>query len=66
MAQEDARRGEWWTPRGGRQGVTLSVTGAARKPQQQKQNRYRNTTAQHHAELLPLGVETYGGMTRMP
>ena len=39
-----------------------TTTGAARCHQTRKRAKYRETAAQHHAELLPFSVETYGGM----
>ena len=38
------------------------TTGAARAMQTKKRLKYRETAAQHHAELLPFCLETYGGM----
>ena len=40
----------------------LSTTGTARCAEGRKHSKYRQTAAQHHAELLPFSVETYGGM----
>jgi hypothetical protein len=34
----------------------------ARQYQQKKRDKYKDTAVQHHAELLPFSVETYGGM----
>ena len=45
-----------------RYGISLSSTGAARNSQYNKHRKYRDTAAQHRAELLPFCVETYGGM----
>ena len=39
-----------------------TTTGAARCHQTRKRAKYKETAAQHHAELLPFSVETYGGM----
>ena len=41
---------------------SCTTTGAARATQTTKHRKYRETAAQHHAELLPFCVETYGGM----
>ena len=41
---------------------SLTTTGSARMYQNLKHRKYRDTAAQHHAELLPFCVETYGGM----
>jgi hypothetical protein len=42
--------------------MSWTATGAAREAQGMKHRKYRETAAQHHAELLPFSVETYGGM----
>ena len=42
--------------------VSWRTTGVARDAQGKKHRKYRETAAQHHAELLPFSVETYGGM----
>ena len=43
-------------------GVSSTTTGAARRAERLKRKKYRETAAQHSAELLPFAVETYGGM----
>ena len=43
-------------------GQSWMTTGTARWAQARKHNKYRETAAQHRAELLPFSVETYGGM----
>ena len=40
----------------------LRPTGTAKNLEQKKRKKYTETAAQHHAELLPLSVETFGGM----
>jgi hypothetical protein len=42
--------------------TSWTTTGAARQYQQKKRDKYKDTAVQHHAELLPFSVETYGGM----
>ena len=39
-----------------------TTTGAARCHETKKRAKYRETAAQHRAELLPFSVETYAGM----
>ena len=41
-----------------------TTTGAARSAEKTKHRKYTETAAQHHAELLPFSVETFGGMAR--
>ena len=40
-------------------GQSWMTTGTARWAQARKHKKYRETAAQHHAELLPFSVETY-------
>jgi hypothetical protein len=49
-------------PSGVKSRRSWATTGAARNVQNVKHKRYKETAAQHHAELLPFCVETYGGM----
>ena len=43
-------------------GISCTTTGAAKCAERKKHAKYRETAAQHNAELLPFSVETYGGM----
>jgi hypothetical protein len=45
-----------------RKRTSWTTTGTAREYQRKKLRKYSKTAAQHHAELLPFSVETYGGM----
>jgi hypothetical protein len=49
-------------PSGVKSRRSWTTTGAARNMQNVKHKRYKETAAQHRAELLPFCVETYGGM----